>query len=98
MSGILSFFWSHLDWHSSLQNLKDVVDNEEARKRGFPHGDSFKLLQFDIVLLTEDQSAAMRAGGEHYTMTETIKSPESWWTSYGIIIMYFGYSSFSGVW
>ncbi|KAG1776767.1 Intradiol ring-cleavage dioxygenase [Suillus placidus] len=57
---------------SLVVNLKDIVDDEEARKRGFPHGGSFKLLQFDIVLLTKDQSAAMRAGvgEERYTITE----------------------------
>lgn len=49
---------------SLVVSLKDVVDDEEARKRGFPRGGSFKLLQYDIVLLTEDQSATMRAGVE----------------------------------
>ncbi|KIK46558.1 hypothetical protein CY34DRAFT_800233 [Suillus luteus UH-Slu-Lm8-n1] len=49
---------------SLVVNLKDIVDDEEARKRGFPRGGSFKLLQHDIVLLTEDQSATMRAGVE----------------------------------
>ncbi|KAG0706936.1 aromatic compound dioxygenase [Suillus ampliporus] len=46
---------------SLVVSLKDVVDDEEARKRGFPRGGSFKLLQYDIVLLTEEQSAAIRA-------------------------------------
>ncbi|KAG1747391.1 Intradiol ring-cleavage dioxygenase [Suillus lakei] len=46
---------------SLVVSLKDIVDDEEARKRGFPRGGSFKLLQYDIVLLTEEQSAAMRA-------------------------------------
>jgi protocatechuate 3,4-dioxygenase beta subunit len=49
---------------SLVVTLKDVVDDEEARKRGFPNGGSFKLLQYDIVLLTEEQSAMMRAGAE----------------------------------
>ncbi|KAG1849967.1 Intradiol ring-cleavage dioxygenase [Suillus subluteus] len=64
---------------SLVVNLKDIVDDEEARKRGFPHGDSFKLLQYDIVLLTEEQSTAMRAGieEERYTITEIIKSTKS---------------------
>jgi hypothetical protein len=55
--------------------LKDIVDDEEARKRGFPRGGSFKLLQYDIVLLTEDQSATMRAGveEERYMITQDNK-------------------------
>jgi hypothetical protein len=59
--------------------LKDVVDDEEARKRGFPRGGSFKLLQYDIVLLTEEQSATMRAGveEERYVITEAQKSAKS---------------------
>ncbi|KAG0693385.1 aromatic compound dioxygenase [Suillus ampliporus] len=46
---------------SLVVSLKDIVDDEEARKRGFPRGGSFKLLQYDIVLLTEEQSAALCA-------------------------------------
>ncbi|KAG1718744.1 Intradiol ring-cleavage dioxygenase [Suillus paluster] len=45
---------------SLVVSLKDIVDDEEARKRGFPRGGSFKLLQYDIILLTEEQSAAIR--------------------------------------
>lgn len=60
---------------SLVVSLKDIVDDEEARKRGFPRGGSFKLLQFDIVLLTEDQSATMRAGfeEERYMITQDNK-------------------------
>lgn len=60
---------------SLVVSLKDIVDDEEARKRGFPRGGSFKLLQFDIVLLTEDQSATMRAGveEERYMVTQDNK-------------------------
>ncbi|KAG1748454.1 Intradiol ring-cleavage dioxygenase [Suillus paluster] len=47
--------------HIHMMSLKDIVDDEEARKRGFPRGGSFKLLQYDIVLLTEEQSAVMCA-------------------------------------
>ncbi|KAG0693679.1 Intradiol ring-cleavage dioxygenase [Suillus ampliporus] len=46
---------------SLVVSLKDIVDDEETRKRGFPRGGSFKLLQYDFVLLTEEQSAAIRA-------------------------------------
>ncbi|OJA14964.1 hypothetical protein AZE42_03216 [Rhizopogon vesiculosus] len=46
---------------SLVVSLKDVTDDEEARKLGFPRGGSFKLLQHNIVLLTEEQSAAIRA-------------------------------------
>ena len=35
-------------------------DDEEARKRGFPNGGSFKLLTFDIVLVPEDESKRAR--------------------------------------
>jgi hypothetical protein len=38
-----------------------VDDDAEARKRGFPKGGSFKLLQFDIVLTTEEEWEAARA-------------------------------------
>jgi hypothetical protein len=36
-----------------IQNLKDVKDNIEARRRGFPNASSFKLLEFDFVLARE---------------------------------------------
>ncbi|KAJ8596164.1 aromatic compound dioxygenase [Rhizopogon salebrosus TDB-379] len=45
---------------SLVVNLKDIADDEEARRLGFPRGGSFKLLQHDIVLLTEEQSAESR--------------------------------------
>ena len=40
--------------------MDQVNDDEEARKRGFPKGGSFKLLKHDIVLLTEEQSRLIR--------------------------------------
>ncbi|KIK77688.1 hypothetical protein PAXRUDRAFT_834912 [Paxillus rubicundulus Ve08.2h10] len=40
---------------SLVVKLEQVDDDEEARKRGFPKGGSFKLLKHDIVLLTEEQ-------------------------------------------
>lgn len=87
------FLWGHFVWHSSLQGLKDIVDDEEARKRGFPRGGSFKLLQHDVVLLTEDQSATMRAGieEERHMITQDHKKYWLSWTWYNIIIMYFRY-------
>lgn len=42
------------------QTLEQVDDDEEARRRGFPKGGSFKLLKRDIILLTEEQSRAIR--------------------------------------
>ena len=33
-------------------------DDTEARKRGFPKGGSFKLLNFDIVLVPEEEAQA----------------------------------------
>lgn len=41
---------------SLIVNLKEVNDDAEARKRGFPKGGTFKLLQFDIVLIPEEES------------------------------------------
>ncbi|KAF8834390.1 aromatic compound dioxygenase [Paxillus ammoniavirescens] len=40
---------------SLVVKLEQVDNDEEARKRGFPKGGSFKLLKHDIVLLTEEQ-------------------------------------------
>jgi hypothetical protein len=37
----------------SYQKLKNVTDENEARRRGFPIGDEFKLLEFDFVLSPE---------------------------------------------
>ncbi len=42
------------------QHLEDVKDDTEARKRGFPKGGSFKLLNFDVVLVPEEESRAAR--------------------------------------
>ena len=42
------------------QTLQDVHDDAEARKRGFPKGGSFKLLQFDIIMVPDDESQAAR--------------------------------------
>ena len=36
--------------------MKTVTDEAEARKRGFPKGDTFKLLQRDLVLVPEKQA------------------------------------------
>ncbi|CCL98225.1 uncharacterized protein FIBRA_00219 [Fibroporia radiculosa] len=46
---------------SLVVTLKDVHDDAEARKRGFPKGGSFKLLQFDVVLVPEEDSKVARA-------------------------------------
>ncbi|KAF8840565.1 aromatic compound dioxygenase [Paxillus ammoniavirescens] len=40
---------------SLVVKLEQVDDDEEARKRGFPTGSSFKLLKYNIVMLTEEQ-------------------------------------------
>ncbi|KIJ62165.1 hypothetical protein HYDPIDRAFT_189226 [Hydnomerulius pinastri MD-312] len=45
---------------SLVVNMEQVDDDTEARKRGFPRGGSFKLLKHDIILLTEEQSNAIR--------------------------------------
>ena len=42
----------------SPQKLQTVTDEAEARKRGFPKGDSFKLLQRDIILVPEKEAEA----------------------------------------
>ncbi|KAH7925430.1 aromatic compound dioxygenase [Leucogyrophana mollusca] len=46
---------------SLVVNLKEINNDEEARKRGFPKGGSFKLLSFDLVLVTEEQHRATRS-------------------------------------
>ncbi len=38
------------------QKLEEVNDEAEARKRGFPKGSSFKLLQRDVILVPEKQA------------------------------------------
>jgi hypothetical protein len=55
-----------------LQGLADVKDEAEARKRGFPGGGAFKLLQFDIVMTTE---AEMRIGREKWATEHAVKVP-----------------------
>ncbi|KAJ3485594.1 hypothetical protein NLI96_g4850 [Meripilus lineatus] len=45
---------------SLVVHLTEVNDDAEARKRGFPKGGSFKLLNFDIVLVSEAESRAAR--------------------------------------
>lgn len=42
----------------TLQKYEEVDDEAEARKRGFPSGSKFKLLHFDFVLVTEEESKA----------------------------------------
>ncbi|KAH9946231.1 aromatic compound dioxygenase [Epithele typhae] len=42
--------------HSLVVSLEEVKNEAEARKRGFPKGDTFKLLKRDIVLVPEDQA------------------------------------------
>jgi len=46
---------------SLIVQYQDVNDDTEARRRGFPKGGGFKLIQFDIVLATEEESKAARA-------------------------------------
>jgi len=46
---------------SLVVSLKDVDDDNEAKKRNFPKPGKFKLLQFDIVLTTEEESELARA-------------------------------------
>ncbi|KAI0664944.1 aromatic compound dioxygenase [Cubamyces menziesii] len=41
---------------SLVVKLQEVNDEAEARKRGFPKGNSFKLLQRDIILVPEEKS------------------------------------------
>jgi hypothetical protein len=43
-----------------MKDLKNVTDGKEAAKRNFPQNKPFKLLQFDIVLVTEKQAEAAR--------------------------------------
>jgi hypothetical protein len=38
-----------------------VNDDAEARRRGFPKGGSFKLIQFDFVLVTEEEMENAKA-------------------------------------
>ncbi|KAI0916025.1 hypothetical protein AcW1_009408 [Taiwanofungus camphoratus] len=57
--------WMHSDAvfgvkKSLVVTLRDVHDDAEARQRGFPRGGSFKLLQFDIIMVSEEDSKAAR--------------------------------------
>ena len=38
------------------QKLQDVKNEAETRKRGFPKGDSFKLVQYDITLVPDNKA------------------------------------------
>jgi len=49
------------DWVLTMgQDLKDVDNEEEARRRGFPKGKTFKLLQYDFVLVESEEAEAAR--------------------------------------
>ncbi|KAF8548762.1 aromatic compound dioxygenase [Imleria badia] len=56
---------------SLVVKLEHVDDDEEARKRGFPKGGTFKLLRRDIVLLTEEQSRLL----QKQAISESEESP-----------------------
>ncbi|TFY78834.1 hypothetical protein EWM64_g5178 [Hericium alpestre] len=43
---------------SLVINYKDIDDEAEARRRGFPKGSKFKLLNFDLILPTVEESKA----------------------------------------
>ena len=53
-----------------MQKLREIDDEAEARKRGFPQGTKFKLLNHDFTLVREAEWAAARAKG----VTETASS------------------------
>ncbi|KIM91646.1 hypothetical protein PILCRDRAFT_810927 [Piloderma croceum F 1598] len=46
---------------SLIVKFRDVNDEAEARRRGFPKGGSFKLLEFDIVLASKEEWSATQA-------------------------------------
>jgi len=46
---------------SLVVNYTDVDDEADARRRGFPNGSKFKLLQFDIILVPDEASKKARA-------------------------------------
>ena len=49
------------DWILTVgQDLKDVDSEEEARRRGFPKGNAFKLLQQDFILVPFEEAEAAR--------------------------------------
>jgi len=55
------FFFCDQDWVLNMdQDLKDVDNEEEARRRGFPKGKTFKLLQYDFVLVESEEAEAAR--------------------------------------
>ncbi|EIN08539.1 aromatic compound dioxygenase [Punctularia strigosozonata HHB-11173 SS5] len=56
---------------SLVVSYKDVNDDAEARARGFPQGGAFKLLQFDIVLTTEEET---RVGRELWAKEHGVKA------------------------
>jgi len=45
---------------SLVVDLKDIDDEEEARRRGFPKGKTFKLLQYDFVLVPSEGAEGAR--------------------------------------
>jgi len=45
---------------SLVVNLKEIDNEEEARRRGFPKGGAFKLLQHDFVLVPSEEAEAAR--------------------------------------
>jgi len=45
---------------SLVVDLKVVDNEEEARLRGFPNGKTFKLLQFDFVLIPSEEAEVAR--------------------------------------
>jgi len=45
---------------SLVVDLKDVDNEEEARRRGFPKGKTFKLLQHDFILVESEEAEAAR--------------------------------------
>jgi len=41
-------------------DLKEIDNEEEARRRGFPRGNTFKLLQHDFILVPSEEAEAAR--------------------------------------
>jgi hypothetical protein len=46
-----------------LQTLVDIDNEAEARKRGFPKGSKFKLLERDVIMVREEDSRIAREKG-----------------------------------
>ena len=42
------------------QDLKEIDNAKEARRRGFPGGKKFKLLQYDFILVPSDEADIAR--------------------------------------